>query len=71
MGSSVGVVLAETMQESLYTKLIHAGYKIQIFPAIDFAVVAVFPYKNQYSLAIAVYRTYPLLKHYIKVIFYL
>lgn len=55
------------MEENLYNKLMQAGFKVQVFPAIDFAVVAEFPYRNQYSLAIAVYRTYPLLKHYIKV----
>lgn len=67
VGSSVGVVLSEKMDESLYTRLIQAGFKIQIFPAVDYAVVSSFPYKNQYSLAIAVYRIYPMLKHYIKV----
>ncbi|XP_035220479.1 testis-expressed protein 264-like isoform X2 [Stegodyphus dumicola] len=66
VGSSVGVVLPENIEENLYRKLIQAGYKVAIFPAIDFAVVASFPYKNQYSLVIAVYRTYPRLKQYIK-----
>ncbi|PRD19644.1 UNVERIFIED_CONTAM: Testis-expressed protein [Trichonephila clavipes] len=68
VGSSVGVVLDDKMDEGLYRKLTHAGFKMAIFPNIDYAVVTSFPYKNQYSLSVAVYRTYPRLKLYIKVI---
>ncbi|GFS93488.1 uncharacterized protein NPIL_30412 [Nephila pilipes] len=66
VGSSVGVVLHDKMDEELYRKLTHAGFKMAVFPNIDYAVVTSFPNKNQYSLAVAVYRVYPRLKLYIK-----
>ncbi|XP_055937290.1 testis-expressed protein 264 homolog [Argiope bruennichi] len=66
VGSSVGVMISDKMEENLYKKLIHAGFKVAVFPNIDYAVVSSFPLKNQYSLAVAVYRIYPRLKQYIK-----
>ncbi|GBM57520.1 hypothetical protein AVEN_137947-1 [Araneus ventricosus] len=66
VGSSVGVIISDKMEENLYRKLIHAGFKVAVFPNIDYAVVSSFPLKNQYSLAVAVYRIYPRLKQYIK-----
>ncbi|GIY71011.1 uncharacterized protein CDAR_263771 [Caerostris darwini] len=66
IGSSVGVMVLDKMEESLYRKLILAGYKDAFFPNIDYAVMSTFPFRNQYCLTVAVYRVYPKLKEYIK-----
>ncbi|XP_015903281.1 testis-expressed protein 264 homolog [Parasteatoda tepidariorum] len=66
VGSSIGVVVSDSTEDDLCSKLIQAGYRVAVLPAIDYAVVSSFPYRNQYSLAVAVYRVYPRLKQYLK-----
>ncbi|KAG8180835.1 hypothetical protein JTE90_005922 [Oedothorax gibbosus] len=66
VGSSVGVILTDQMGEALYKKLLGAGYKVAIFPAVEYAVISSFPYRNYLSLALAVNRIYPKFKEYIK-----